>query len=95
MVRTPTFLIEVVVLPIRDVERALRFYVDRAGFILDVDYAPTDAFELLSYAAWISLLHPDRQRNHQRDAWFSSQSASSSRTGSRTQESAAAWSRGE
>ena len=47
MVRTPTFLIEVVVLPISDVERALRFYVDRVGFILDVDYSPTDAFRVI------------------------------------------------
>ena len=47
MVRTPTFLIEVVVLPISDVERAVRFYVDRVGFILDVDYAPTDGFRVV------------------------------------------------
>jgi catechol 2,3-dioxygenase-like lactoylglutathione lyase family enzyme len=47
MVRTPAFSIEVVVLPISDVERALRFYVDRVGFLLDVDYSPTDEFRVV------------------------------------------------
>jgi catechol 2,3-dioxygenase-like lactoylglutathione lyase family enzyme len=35
---TPTFSVEVVTLPVSDVERALRFYVDQVGFSLDVDY---------------------------------------------------------
>lgn len=47
MVRTPTLSIEVLVVPTRDVERALRFYVDQVGFILDVDYAPTEAFRVV------------------------------------------------
>jgi catechol 2,3-dioxygenase-like lactoylglutathione lyase family enzyme len=34
-------------LPVSDVDRALRFYVDRVGFTLDVDYAPNDAFRVL------------------------------------------------
>jgi catechol 2,3-dioxygenase-like lactoylglutathione lyase family enzyme len=38
------FSIEVIILPVSDVERALRFYVDQVGFTLDVDYAPSDAF---------------------------------------------------
>jgi catechol 2,3-dioxygenase-like lactoylglutathione lyase family enzyme len=46
-VRTPSFSIEVIVLPVSDVERALRFYVDQIGFTLDVDYCPTDAFRVV------------------------------------------------
>src|SRR5262249_33926422 len=34
------FSVEVITLPVSDVDRALRFYVDRVGFTLDVDYAP-------------------------------------------------------
>ena len=45
--RTPSFSIEVIVLPVSDVERALRFYVDQIGFTLDVDYCPTDAFRVV------------------------------------------------
>ena len=40
--RTPTFSLEVITLPVSDVERALRFYVDQVGFTLDVDYSPND-----------------------------------------------------
>src|ERR1700760_1363301 len=39
--------VEVIILPVSDVERALRFYVDRVGFTLDVDYAPNDAFRVV------------------------------------------------
>jgi catechol 2,3-dioxygenase-like lactoylglutathione lyase family enzyme len=39
--------IEVVVLPVSDVERALAFYTERAGFALDVDYAPSDSFRVV------------------------------------------------
>jgi catechol 2,3-dioxygenase-like lactoylglutathione lyase family enzyme len=46
-VRTLTFSIEVITLPARDVERALRFYVDQVGFTLDVDYSPNDAFRVV------------------------------------------------
>ena len=44
---TPTFLIEVITLPVSDVERALRFYVDQVGFALDVDYSPNDSFRVV------------------------------------------------
>ena len=44
---TPTFSVEVLTLPVRDVERALRFYVDQVGFKLDVDYSPNDAFRVV------------------------------------------------
>jgi len=46
-VRTSTFSVEVITLPVSDVERALRFYVDRVGFILDVDYSPKDGFRVV------------------------------------------------
>jgi catechol 2,3-dioxygenase-like lactoylglutathione lyase family enzyme len=36
--------VEVITLPVSDVEPALRFYVDQVGFTLDVDYSPNDAF---------------------------------------------------
>jgi catechol 2,3-dioxygenase-like lactoylglutathione lyase family enzyme len=39
--------IEVITLPVGDVERALRFYVDQVGFTLDVDYSPNDAFRVV------------------------------------------------
>lgn len=43
----PSLSIEVIVLPVSDVDRALRFYVDRVGFTLDVDYSPTSAFRVV------------------------------------------------
>jgi predicted enzyme related to lactoylglutathione lyase len=39
--------IEVITLPVSDIERALRFYVDQLGFTLDVDYSPNDAFRVV------------------------------------------------
>src|ERR1700744_6259062 len=42
-----TFSVEVIMLPVSDVDRALRFYVDQVGFALDVDYAPNDAFRVV------------------------------------------------
>src|SRR5215813_13567622 len=41
------FSVEAVILPVRDVDRALRFYVDQLGFTLDVDYSPNDAFRVV------------------------------------------------
>jgi catechol 2,3-dioxygenase-like lactoylglutathione lyase family enzyme len=46
-VSTPTYSLEVVTLPVSDVDQALRFYLDQVGFALDVDYAPTDAFRVV------------------------------------------------
>jgi catechol 2,3-dioxygenase-like lactoylglutathione lyase family enzyme len=46
-VRTPTFSLEVITVPVSDIERALRFYVDLVGFTLDVDYSPRDAFRVV------------------------------------------------
>jgi len=46
-VRTPTFSVEVITLPVNDVERSLRFYIDQVDFTLDVDYSPNDAFRVV------------------------------------------------
>ena len=43
----PTFSVEVITLPVNDVERSLRFYVDQVGFTLDVDYSPNEAFRVV------------------------------------------------
>jgi catechol 2,3-dioxygenase-like lactoylglutathione lyase family enzyme len=45
--RTPTFSIEVITLSVSNVDRALRFYVDQVGFVLDVDFKPNDAFRVV------------------------------------------------
>jgi catechol 2,3-dioxygenase-like lactoylglutathione lyase family enzyme len=39
--------LEVVSLPVADVDAALRFYVDRVGFALDVDYRPDPDFRVV------------------------------------------------
>ena len=39
--------IEVITLPVSDVDRALAFYVEQAGFSLDVDYHPSDDFRVV------------------------------------------------
>lgn len=45
--KTSTFSVEVITVPVSDVERALRFYADQVGFNLDVDYSPNDAFRVM------------------------------------------------
>jgi catechol 2,3-dioxygenase-like lactoylglutathione lyase family enzyme len=42
-----TLPVEVITILVSNVERALRFYVDRVGFTLDVDYSPNDAFRVV------------------------------------------------
>jgi len=39
--------LEVVPLPVTDIDRSLAFYTERAGFTLDVDYRPTDDFRVV------------------------------------------------
>ncbi|HZE32837.1 MAG TPA: VOC family protein [Actinoallomurus sp.] len=39
--------IEVITLPVSDVDRAKRFYTERAGFTLDVDYHPNSEFRVV------------------------------------------------
>ena len=46
-VTTLTFSVEVITLPVGNIERALRFYVDQVGFTLDVDYSPNDTFRVV------------------------------------------------
>ena len=41
------FSIEVITLPVSDVDRALEFYLHKVGFKLDVDYVPNDAFRVV------------------------------------------------
>jgi hypothetical protein len=43
---TPALAVEMITLPVRHVDRALRFYLDQVGFAFDVDYAPTYAFRV-------------------------------------------------
>jgi catechol 2,3-dioxygenase-like lactoylglutathione lyase family enzyme len=40
-------LIEVIVIPVSDVDKAIQFYRDAIGFRLDVDYAPTAGFRVV------------------------------------------------
>jgi dihydrolipoamide dehydrogenase len=39
--------VEVVVVPVRDVDRSLKFYAEECGFDLDVDYHPTASFRVV------------------------------------------------
>lgn len=39
--------LEVVQVPVSDVDKALAFYTERIGFALDVDYAPTAEFRVV------------------------------------------------
>ncbi|WP_410671548.1 VOC family protein [Amycolatopsis sp. cmx-4-68] len=41
------FRIEVITLPVADVDRAARFYTEQVGFALDVDYRPNRAFRVV------------------------------------------------
>lgn len=41
------FSVEVVTIPVSDVDRALRFYKDQLGFHLDVDYSPNEGFRVV------------------------------------------------
>lgn len=39
--------LEVITVPVQDVERSLRFYTAQCGFQLDVDYCPSDTFRVV------------------------------------------------
>lgn len=39
--------LEVVILPVTDVDRSLAFYTEKLGFTLDVDYHPADGFRVV------------------------------------------------
>jgi catechol 2,3-dioxygenase-like lactoylglutathione lyase family enzyme len=59
--------LEVVTLPVADVDRSLAFYTDGLGFTLDVDYQPEPGFGV----EWLSRRSDKTARNHvsQRDRW--------------------------
>ena len=42
-----TYRLEVIILPVSDVDRALAFYTEQLGFTLDVDYQPSDGFRVV------------------------------------------------
>jgi catechol 2,3-dioxygenase-like lactoylglutathione lyase family enzyme len=46
-VETPAMSVEVITVPVSDVDRAIQFYVAQVGFTLDVDYAPNDEFRVV------------------------------------------------
>jgi predicted enzyme related to lactoylglutathione lyase len=48
-VKIATFSVEVIILPVSNIEQAIRFYGDQMGFTLDVDYAPNDAFRVVQF----------------------------------------------
>ena len=41
------FKLEVVIVPVSDVDRAKAFYIEKAGFTLDVDHQPNDQFRVV------------------------------------------------
>lgn len=45
--KTTGVFIEVITIPVSDVDRAVRFYVGQVGFTLDVDYSPKDTFRVV------------------------------------------------
>jgi catechol 2,3-dioxygenase-like lactoylglutathione lyase family enzyme len=47
--RALAFSVEVITIPVSDVDRALRFYKDQLGFHLDVDYSPNDTFRVVQF----------------------------------------------
>ena len=56
--------LEVIPLPVTDIDRALIFYAERVGFTLDVDYHPAPGFRVvqltpLGSACSIQLVAPD------------------------------------
>ena len=41
------YLLEVVVVPVSDVDRAKHFYADQLGFVVDVDHRPSESFRVV------------------------------------------------
>ena len=41
--------LENVIIPVTDVDRAKKFYLENAGFTLDVDFAPGDDFRIVQF----------------------------------------------
>ena len=41
--------LEVVVVPVSDVDRAKQFYAEQMGFVVDVDHAPNERFRVVQF----------------------------------------------
>lgn len=41
------YMLEVVVVPVSDVDRAKRFYAEQMGFVVDVDHQPSEEFRVV------------------------------------------------
>jgi predicted enzyme related to lactoylglutathione lyase len=46
-VRPGSFLLELVLVPVSDIDRAKAFYADQAGFTVDVDVTPTEGVRIV------------------------------------------------
>ena len=63
------FKLELVLIPVTDVDRAKQFYVDTCGFTLDVDHQPNDHFRVVQVTpTGLGLLADVRDRDHRRGA---------------------------
>jgi len=68
--------LEVIIIPVSDVDRAKAFY-EKLGFRLDIDYAANDDFRVLQFtppgseASIISAKESRRPSVARRTAWFS------------------------
>jgi predicted enzyme related to lactoylglutathione lyase len=47
LVRPGSFLLELVLVPVGDIDRAKAFYIDQAGFTLDVDVSPVEGVRIV------------------------------------------------
>ena len=63
------FKLELVLIPVSDVDRAKEFYVETCGFNLDVDHQPNERVPRRpDHPARLRLLAHDRDRAHRRGA---------------------------
>ena len=63
--------LELVVIPVSDVDRAKAFYVDQIGFHADYDQRVSDTLRFVQLTpSWVRLLHRLRRRSHRRGARF-------------------------
>jgi catechol 2,3-dioxygenase-like lactoylglutathione lyase family enzyme len=51
--------LQVITLPVSDVDKAAAFYTQQAGFTLDVDYHPAPGFRRRDYASFADFADPD------------------------------------
>ncbi|ONI81213.1 hypothetical protein ALI144C_22020 [Actinosynnema sp. ALI-1.44] len=61
--------LEVVIVPVTDVDRAKRFYMDHAGFTLDVDFSAGESFRVVQLTppgskCSITLMHNEEWAGH-------------------------------